>query len=101
TLDGFNDVFNDENADTLVADFADHLDHFFDLDQIQARHDLIAQQNLRLHRQGLCEFQSLSAGPSQLICALIDIRAKPNEIQLSARLFAGLHQLGLSASAPK
>ena len=98
-LDGFDDVFDDENADTLVTDLADHLDHFFDLDQIQPRHDLIAQENLRLHRQGLCQLQPLAAGTSQFIRALIDIFAKPDEIQLSARLLAGFRQLGLSASA--
>ena len=100
-LDGFDDVLDDENADPLVADLADHLDHFFDLDQIEPGHDLIAQENLRLHRQGLCQLQPLAAGTSQFIRALIDISAKPDEIQLSARLLAGFRQLGLSASAPE
>src|SRR6185312_7673893 len=93
--------FDDEDTDTLVTDLADHLYHFFDLDQIQPGHDLVAQENLRLHRQRLCQLQPLAAGASQFIRALIDVPAKPDEIQLGARLLAGLRQLDLSASTPK
>jgi hypothetical protein len=42
TPDGLDDVLDDENADPLIANLADHFDHFFDLDQIETRHDFIA-----------------------------------------------------------
>ena len=80
-----------------VAHFADDLDHLFDLDVIQPGHDLVAQQEPRLHGQRLGELQPLAVGAAQLIGALIDAPAEPDEIQLSARLLARLRQVALAA----
>lgn len=91
-------MLDDEDADPLIANLADHFDHVFNLDLIETRHDFIAQKNLRLHCQRLRQLEPLAAGPPQFVGALIDISGQSDELQLSAGLLAGFRHLGLSAS---
>ena len=44
-------------------------------------HHLVAQQQLRLHRQRLRQFQALAARPAELVGALVDVAAQADEIE--------------------
>ena len=70
-----------------VADLADDLDHLVDLDMVQPGHDLVAQQQLRLHGQRLGEFQPLAARAAELVGALVDDLPSPTKSRC-ARAFS-------------
>ena len=61
---------------------------FVDLDKVEARHHLVAQQHLRLHGERLGEFEALAAWPAEFVGALVCEFAQADEIELRPRQFA-------------
>ncbi len=86
-LDGFHDVFDDQDADALVAHLADDFDHFLDFHVVEPGHDFVAQQQLRFHGQCLGEFQAFAVRTAQCFGPLVDAVTQADEFQAGARRF--------------
>ena len=64
------------------------VDDLVDLRRVQAGHDLVEQQQLRLHRQRLGQFEPLAVGAAERVGALIERDAEAGKIEQRPRLLA-------------
>ena len=89
-------MLDHKDTDAAFTDFLQHLDHFFNFNQVESGHNLIAQQHSRLHGECLSQLEPLAVRAAELIGALRGKPAKADEVELDAGFLPRFSKVALA-----
>ena len=90
TISCFHDVLDHEDRDAAAVDREDELHRLLDLGRVQARHDLVEKEELRVHREGLRELEALEIRDRERGGLAVALVGKGDALEDLVRVGAGL-----------